>query len=217
MLNYPFCNPNSFIQRKGCLKINGVGIAKAEPNMAVVNLGITTENTRLVTAQEENAIRSNAVISTLYQMGISKKQISTASYTVDPQYDYVDEKQVFRAYSVANILSVTITNIEHIGNVIDNAIASGANRVESIAFTVDNPYIYYSQALNQAIRNAVQKAIEIGHTLGVEVDETPIKITEESVSTIAGESPMVKLSTSTTPILPGQIHITARVEAAFDY
>ncbi|GIM27603.1 SIMPL domain-containing protein [Clostridium polyendosporum] len=217
MMNYMFFNPDLYTTKKGNMKINGVGTVKVEPNVAVVNLSVITENINLKVAQEENAIKSTAVINELHQMGIPNKQIRTASYNIEPQYDYVDGKQIFRGYKVTNTLSVTIKNITKVGEVIDRATSSGVNRVDNIIFTVEDTSIYYNQALNLAIKNAVQKAVEIGNSLGVDVDKTPSKITEESYSSAFEEVSMMKLAAPTTPILPGQINITARIEAIFNY
>lgn len=217
MMNYMFFNPDLYTAKKGNMKVNGVGLVKVEPNMAVVNLSVITENISLEIAQAENAIKSTAVINELHQMGIPSEQIRTASYNIEPQYDYVNGKQVFRGYKVTNTLSVTIKDVTKVGEIIDHATSSGANRVDNVIFTVEDTSIYYNQALNLAIKNAVQKALEIGNTLGVVVDKVPSKITEESYAAAFEQGSMMKLAAPTTPILPGLINITARIETFFNY
>ena len=107
-------------------------------------------------AQSENTAKINAVINSLYKMDIPRQDISTAFFDIQPQYDYIEGRQVFRGYRVTNILSLTIKDFSIIGEIIDTATANGANRVEDINFSVENPSAYYRQALDLAVRNASQ-------------------------------------------------------------
>lgn len=201
----------------GVMKVNGQGTVNAEPEIASLNLGIITENTSLQAAQRENALKANAVIDELLRIGIPRRNISTASYNIEPQYDFVEGKQIFRAYRVSNILSVTITDLARVGEVIDRATAKGVNRVDNIIFKVEDPAVYYRRALNLAVRDAALKARELGSTLGVRVNEIPCKILELGTARPYEEGQMLKFSAAVTPILPGEITITAEIEAFFQY
>lgn len=219
MLNSNFYNSNTsyFYTKKGSIKVKGIGIVKAQPNIAIVSLGVITENKNLEIAQRENAEISTQVINGLRDMGISDKDISTMSYTIEPQYDYVEGKQIFRNYNVTNILSVTIRDIEKVGEIIDTSVRNGVNTVNNIKFTVDNMSIYYNKALNLAVKDAVRKAVEIGNTLKINVNRIPSSIVEESYEEIIPEATTVKMYASFTPIMPGEIKITAKIEGTFNY
>ncbi|MBC2580447.1 SIMPL domain-containing protein [Clostridium sp. DJ247] len=220
MMNYPYFNSNTvniYNAQKGIIKINGTGIIKAEPNIAIVNIGIITENKSLETAQSENTTISLNVINELYRMNVTRNQISTASYSIEPQYDYIEGRQVFRAYRVTNTLNVKITDLKTIGQIIDSSVAKGANNVGNIRFTVENPSFYYNKALNSAIKEAVVKSRNIGNTLGVNLYETPYKIIEQSLIPTSEDSSMIKVFSASTPILPGEITFVARVDAYFKY
>lgn len=217
MMNYDQFPSMSYHQQKGIIKVTGTGTVKADPDMAIINLGVITEDMSLEKAQKDNAAISAAVIGSLFQLSIPKKDIRTSVYDVQPQYDYVEGKQVFRGYKVTNILSVTIRNTASVGKVIDTATANGANRIENIRFTVENPSEYYKHALELAVKDAVEKAKEIGYNLGVQINPIPFKVSEETFSVVVQESPTMKLAASVTPILPGQVDITARLEVIFEY
>ncbi len=217
MMNYGPFNPNIYPRCHGAMRINGVGILNVEPNMATVILGVITENISLEVAQKENALKSMSLIKQLYEMNIPKEKIKTVSYDIQPQYDFIDGKQVFRGYRVANMLSVTIKDLTTIGEVIDKSTASGANSVSNITFSVDNPSLYYNKALNLAITNAITKATDASNKLGVNLNKIPYKIIEESYSTINGDISLLKFNAVSTPILPGEINITAKIQAIFSY
>lgn len=199
------------------MKVTGNGRIKAVPDTALVNLGIITENVSLERARRENAIRSNAVVNLLNTMGITSKQINTDSYIIEPMYDFIDGRQTFKGYRVSNILSVTVTDIATIGNVIDKATSAGVNRVDNISFTLADPGDYYDKALNLAINDALHKANEIADSLDVELREVPCRIIEQTAGATPYNAALVKLSAPSTPILPGQLEITASITAIFAY
>ncbi|KGK85937.1 SIMPL domain-containing protein [Clostridium sp. HMP27] len=217
MMNYDLYSTNAQSFKKGALKINGTSTIKVEPNIAIVNLGVVTEDTNLEKAQRENAIKVTSIINELLKFGVSKEDISTLTYNIEPQYDYIEGKQVFRGYKVTNILSVTIKDLSKVGQIIDAAVSKGANRVDNIKFTVENPSPYYNKALSLAIINAINKARQVENTLKVNMFKTPYKIIEQSSTENVQEVADFKVLAATTPILPGQITITSNIEAFFYY
>jgi len=199
------------------LNLNGKGAVQVTPNIAVVSLGVVTENMDLNVALKENTAKMTKVIGSLKNMGIAEKDIKTQSYNIELLYDYVEGKQIFKGYRVSNILSVTVRNINTVGEVINTAVDNGANVVNSINFTVSNPALYYREALTMAIKDAVEKASVIEKSLKVVVDKTPIKILEETFgyAPVAANGMMMKAAAP--PIMPGQTEITASIKATFSY
>jgi uncharacterized protein YggE len=200
------------------MKVNGIGIEKLRPDVAVVTMGVTTENKQLQVAQQENAVKMNNVIKALRNAGIESENIQTLSYSIDAVYDYVEGKSIFRGYRVANILKVTIKNVDKIGKAIDTAVLAGANYVGDVDFTVLNPNRYYRRALTYALNDAIKKAETMATFMGIMINKVPINIKEETI----GYSPLaerarVKAFGATTPIEVGEIEITARVEVEFAY
>ncbi|HEX7064075.1 MAG TPA: SIMPL domain-containing protein [Bacillales bacterium] len=200
------------------MTVNGEASLSVEPDTVSIQLTVMTENERLSQAQQENANKMNQVIQALLQAGIPRENIQTTAYTINPRYDYVDGKQVFRGYQVTNTITVTMKNIDQTGRIIDLAVKNGVNQVSNIEFTVENQQKYYRQALSDALNNALKKARTIAETLNVPFDSTPIKVVEET-----GEMPhpvqtfaLAEQSVST-PIESGQIVIRASVEAQFRY
>ena len=200
MINYGYCNSNFCNANLRTMLVSGIGTIKAEPNLAIASLGVITENINLKEAQEENAKKTNAVINSLIEMGIPKEMIKTASFNIEPKYDYVEGKQVFRGYRVSNILSVTIKELSKIGEIIDAAVASGANRVDNISFSIEFPSIYYKQALNLAIKDAISKEKEIALTLCTAYETIPYKIIEINNTNVPIGRSMQNLFAASTPM-----------------
>lgn len=199
------------------MSLEGTGGVKVNPDIAAVTIGITTEDLSLEKAQQENAVKAAAVVGTLRKLGIAESDIQTQSYSVDPQYDYPDGKQVFTGYKVTHLYRVIIRDIAKTGAVIDGAVKNGANVVGNIDFTLSDPAVYYRKALKLAVRDAVSKAEELERTLDVQVNKTPVSITEESRGDVSPAPVMMLKAEAATPVQPGMLEVTARIKAVFEY
>lgn len=200
------------------MTVIGVGETITEPNVAVVELGVMTEDQELVNAQQQNAAIMTRVIDSLISLGVARENIKTKSYTVNPQYDYSNGKQEFRGYQVTNTITVKMKALEEMPIIIDTAVQNGANHVSAIKFSVENPEIYYQQALGFALENAVAKAQTIAGTMQLQLDPTPIKIVEELGDPVMPFQSFAAMELkSSTPIEPGLLKIEAKVTVQFEY
>ncbi|MTK12625.1 MAG: DUF541 domain-containing protein [Clostridiaceae bacterium] len=216
--NYPYLRyPNTNI-KNNLMTVYGKGNIKVKPDIATASIGVAVENKDLSVAQAQSIEKANKILDTLKRMGIKERDIKTENYTITPEYDYIEGKQVFRTYKITNTFRVTLRDLSRIGEIIDAAVASGANVVNNITFTIDNPEKYYNQALKIAVRNALEKARELGDTLNVIVNNTPIRIIEErrEPRPVYREA-VLAASTEATPIMEGVIEINAEVKAIFNY
>jgi uncharacterized protein len=200
------------------MKLNGKGIVKIRPDIVNVTLGVVTEDKQLQTAQTLNAEKMNQVISTIKSFGIEDNQIQTVTYSINPVYDYVEGKEIFRGYRVTNIVKINVKEVERVGEIIDSAVTAGANQIGDIEFTTSDPGRYYKRALMIAIKDAVEKAVVIGETLGVTVYKTPVNIKEETEGySHVIQRTQLKAMEASTSIEAGQIEISASIEAQFMY
>ncbi len=200
------------------LILEGKGSVKVEPDVAVISLGVITENKKLETAQSENAIITSKVIATLEDMGIQEKDIETQNYRITQEYDYIDKEKVFRGYRVTHNLKITVRDIGKTGEMIDTAIENGANVVNYVDFTLSDPSPYYKHALMLAIQDAVTKAGAVERTLNITIHKTPTKIVEETYDYCPnGQRPLLRYPSEATPIQTGEIEIIACIKASFNY
>ncbi|MBC8062908.1 MAG: SIMPL domain-containing protein [Clostridiaceae bacterium] len=198
------------------MSINGRGVLKVAPDIAIVTMGVITENKSLKIAQDENSVMVTNVIQELIKQGISSKDIQTVDYNIEEQYDNVDGKQIFRAYRVKNAFRVTLRDIKRVGEVIDAAVSKGINSINGISFEISEPDKYYNIALKKALDQAVFKAQAIKSASRIFLNSTPIRITEESTNYLPVYEPML-LKATTTPVGPGEIQISASLKAVFQY
>ncbi|MFJ5792207.1 SIMPL domain-containing protein [Lysinibacillus sp. NPDC093197] len=200
------------------MTVTGNGKVVANASYVQLQIEVTTQGENVQQAQQENASIMNRVIQSIMALTIPKENIQTATYTIAPIYDYVDGKQVFKGYEVANAITVKIPDINLVGVVIDTAVENGANRISSIQFKIDNADAYYQQALSLALHNAQMKANTIAQTMQISVHPQPIEIVEENESgPVLYKSMAMADSSMVTPIEQGQITISAAVRVTFQY
>jgi len=203
--------------------VNGVGEILVTPDQATISIGVQTKNDDAKIAQEENATLMSAVIEAIKNTGVPEKDIKTSGYSLYQGYDDVisDSVENKKIYYANNNVSVTINDIENVGQIIDIATKAGANNINSIQFSISDDSVYYQQALTLAMENAKGKAETIMKTFSKTAGE-PYSVTEISYggtySTYSNVRTMDEMTkASTTPVEAGGITITANVSVSYDY
>ena len=120
------------------VSFTGEGKIKAAPDTARTDIGLTTEGKDTITVQNENSSKMNAVIKFLKERGVSEADIKTSNYSLSPKYEYSKGKSSLVGYILNQSLTVTVRNLDKIGEILDGAVSSGANRIDSVSLFVDS-------------------------------------------------------------------------------
>lgn len=161
------------------LNVEGQGKAIGKPDVAILNLGVLSEAKEVLVAQNENTQKVNQLIEKIKGLGIESKDIQTVNYSITPQYDWIEGKQVFRNYLVTQNLNVKVRNLNLLGQILQVAGSSGANQVSGINFTLDNPEELKAQAREKALANAYEKANFFAQKAGLKLGKV-VYINESS-------------------------------------
>ena len=70
------------------IAISGEGKVTGIPDIATINVGLTTEKSDVQSAQAENTKKMNQLIANLKNLGVASVDIQTSDYNIYPQYDY---------------------------------------------------------------------------------------------------------------------------------
>lgn len=196
---------------------NGMGQVTVNPDLAILRLGVQTTGENVTTVQSENAKISRQVLDSIRQLGVT--DIKTYQYQIEKLYEYDNGKRIDRGYSVRNIFEIRTGNIGQVGIIIDTAVNNGANIVDLISFDVAAPELYYQQALNKAVNNAIQKARSVASNLRIMFDPVPTLISENSLQPVPYTPTFAARGevAYTTPIELGSMQIEASVKVEFEY
>src|SRR2546426_2378021 len=115
--------------------VAGNAVTKVEPDSAVVVLTVITQSPQAITAQQENARKSDAVANAVKATAGPNVELKTSDYSLQPQYDTRDNRlPKIIGYDARNSVIVTISDLKNVGAVIDAASRAGANSVDGVSF-----------------------------------------------------------------------------------
>lgn len=205
------------------ITVSGTGETLATPDIATINIGVQTQNADVKTAQQENALVMEGVINAILRAGIPREDIQSVGYNIYPVYDNTPMPfgQKIQYYQVTNSVQVTVRNVSQTGEIIDAAVSSGANQVNSIAFSLSpsREAALRAEVLTMAVDNARADADTVAKATGVTITGVqtinvgsvyiPVNY-DTSLSAAAGEAKAVP-----TPIQPGQVKVNAQVTVSY--
>ncbi len=198
------------------LAVVGEGSVSAVPDTATLNIGVTTIGDTASNAQSQNSADMDNVISALKAMGIADEDITTASYSIYPQYDYTTSVGVIVGYEVYNTLSVVLHDINTVGDVLGAATAAGANTAGSIDFSSSKADELYNQALTEAYAAAKEKGQAMADAAGMKIKGLVSLSEGADYSAVYAKTTMSYASAdASVPIQTGQLTFTANVTAVY--
>jgi len=143
------------------ISLNGHGEVKAKPDMAVINVGVTTQAQTAREALTENSKAMEKILATLKAAGIEAKDIQTSNFSVNPRYQYdpnnVQPPRVI-GYDVSNTLAVSVRKLATLGEVLDKVVSEGSNQINGIMFAIADTGKLEDEARKLAFADAERKA-----------------------------------------------------------
>ena len=209
------------VAKGATVAVSGTGSAAVTPDGAVLYVGVETSAESSKEAQEENSGSINAVIEALLGAGVEEKDITTSSFDIYADYDYVDGSSVFAGYRVSTMLTVSNLDISAVGDLIDLAVEAGANDIDGIEYTYSDTEEAYDQALEAAIDRAYAKAELIAGKTGASLEVVSIEEEDYSYGAIDARSYSVTTlesadeESASMTVLAGETEITATVNVVF--
>ena len=198
------------------ITVGGDAVVQAQPDTAILTISVVTQARRAIDAQQENATRSDAVVRTLKAAAGAGSEVKTSGYSVQPQRVYRENQPpTITGYEARNTVTVTMTDLAKLANVIDASSQAGANDIAGVAFTLRRDQPARDQAMKEATREAMSKAQVIAEALGkrvvrvVEVQEEGFQRPPQPV--YQAEAFMVKRDSAATPIELGSLDVSSRV------
>lgn len=196
------------------------------PDRAEISLSVQTQNADVKAAQSENAKIMNDVMNALTSSGIPKDQLKTTGYYIYPVYEdnsnNLFSKKV-KTYQVTNTLVITLKDISKAGDVIDLAVANGANQVNYISFMLapETEQSYRSVALTKAVQQTRADANAASAALGVNITGVKEAVIGSSLPPVVYDTTRsLKMSGGAgpampTPITPGDVKVSASVTVSY--
>lgn len=206
-------------QQSAGISVTGTGRASGEPDIAILTLGVESQKDSVAEARSTAADSMNGMIDALKEGGVAEEDIQTTRFSVQPVYDYSNNKQTLTGFIVSNIVTAKIREIDSTGDLIDAAVEAGGNlaRVENLSFTIDDPSTLEEQARRDAMAEARSRAATLADAGGVDLGD-PISITESGGVVpvdFSGARAAQDAADELTPILTGQLDVSVTVQVVY--
>ena len=201
--------------------VMGEGSVRVTPNNAQIRIGATVRSNTVTEAVATNSKLMAAVIAALKAAGIAENDIQTTRFSIQPVYTPATSfssgagaTPKLAGFSVSNNVNVTIRDPDKIGDLIDRAVAAGANDIGNVSFSNSDASKVLDQARVAAIADARRKAEVYAKAAGVRLG-TVQWITEET-----GSRPpvlmMARTAAAPVPIASGEDTLRVQVTVGFD-
>ncbi len=202
------------------LNVNGIGQVYLTPDIAYINIGVNTQGPSASDSVATNKEQSNAVIDAIKDAGVDPKDIRTTNFSIWSNPTYDDLGLITGTnYVVDNTVSVTVRDLDGLGDLLDAAIDAGANSIYSIQFDVADKTEATKEARTKAVEDAKLQAQELADTSGVSLDtiqnisyfdSSPYPYYEGK-----GGGGGVAYESAVVPIQPGQLVIAVTVNVTY--
>lgn len=206
--------------RPGVLTVAGHGESRVAPDQVMISLGVTTQAPTAAQAMADNSTRQQAVLDTLKGAGVEGADIQTSGLTLNPMMNYPENAPAtITGYMAQNLLSVRVTDIARVGDVLDSIVTAGANEMQGIRFIREDLQATEDEALGKAVADATHRAGVMAAAAGRELG--PIIRMGEPQQGMSGPEPVIMRAmgadaqAKSIPVEGGEVAFTAAVEVTY--
>ena len=205
------------------ISVTGTGRVVISPDVADLRIGVSVNRPTVKAAREAAAESMTRVVAALKKLGIADADIQTTILSLQPIYDYSTNTNPPRltGYTLANSVSVTIRNLDNVGDAIDNSLAAGATTFDGVSFRVADPAKPEAQARAAAMSHAKAKADTLAKGAGVSlggvasISETAAPIPYPIAYDSAAGALAAPDKSVPTPVQAGTNEVTVTVAVSF--
>lgn len=143
------------------ISISGHGEVRVVPDLAIVNVGVSTQGATAREALDGNTKAMRSLLDTLKKAGIEDRDMATSNFSVGPRLDYGNnngQPPKVVGYDVNNMVTLTVRKVEDLGEMLDVAVSTGSNTINGISFSVSKPDDFVMEARKAAVVDARSKA-----------------------------------------------------------
>jgi uncharacterized protein len=193
----------------GGVTVFGTGAASLTPDRASFAFGTVSQAATAGAALDASSQAVSRVVGALKRAGVAQSDIQTSDVSLTPRMN--DNGDAIVGYTASDTVTVAIKRVGDAGDIVDAAVAAGANQVSGPNLLVSDQDAAYRSALKAALADARVKAETLagasGSTLG--------KVTAIVESPGAVPMPLGDARETAAPLEPGIQRIEATVSVTY--
>ena len=198
------------------LTVTGTSVIAAVPDLATLQIGVTTNGTTAAEAMAANSKALAVVIARLQAAKIAPRDYQTSSLSLNPNWvnNAAGTASEIQGYTASNMLTVRVRAIDQVGTVLDAVISNGANALNSLSFGLQNPRPVEDEARKQAVADAVARATLIATAAGSKLGPV-LSITEGGATGPMPGPEYSKFADAAVPVAQGEVEVSAAITMVF--
>jgi uncharacterized protein YggE len=211
------------------ITVSGMAERQVTPDEAHVMVNIRAQNMKLDAAKSDHDRKLKALLALARKNDIAESAIKTQSSTVQPAYDYANNKRMFKGYVVQTSVDITIAPLDNVGSFceavlnagFEDADADGGNLL-SVNYSLAHPDQLRDAMMVDAIKNARAKAEQMASAADAHLGHV-LQITDAAAPNFAFPRPMMAMramaaSGSPAPVAPppGAEEVNASVTVSYE-
>lgn len=195
------------------ITVAGHGEVQMAPDMATITVGVQTHDSSAQAALSANSSKMTAVIAAVEAQGVPATHVQTSDLSL--WYDSQKDQ-----YVVNHSLTVRSDTPDKVGNILDAAVAAGANMSWGVSFGLKDQDAAEAQALSVAVTNARARAQAIASALGVSI--SGVGSASEATYNVVNPQPYYARAAAgapvaSTPVQTGQLTVSADIRVVYTF
>ena len=151
------------------ITVSSSATISTKPDEAVVTFNVHAQNADSTVALNESSRIMNDVLAAMKSLGIDEKDMETTNIGLSPQTINRGQPDEATVYNASASLEVKIHDFDVIGPAIQKGVAAGATSVRGVRFQVADPVGVRTNALEEAVTSAREKADALAGAAGTAV------------------------------------------------
>ena len=148
------------------ISVVGVGEVELEPDQATLNIGVNAKMPSLAEAKRLADERYRKVLSVIKEAGIEDKHIKATRINAQPEYQWQNNRQIYKGERVSRSLSVTINDLEAVSPLMQALVENDVSTIDAVNTGFKDPKALQKLALEAAASDATSKAEFLAEQLG---------------------------------------------------
>ena len=153
---------------KRTVTVSGEGIVRVEPDQAVVRFGVVTEAGDPETARQRNAEAAREAMNAVRSLGVPDRKMRLETLQLQPRREWDPDTRQWkeRGFEATRQVVVELDDLEQLPTLITEVVQKGANRLNGVAYQLQDEDQARNEALLQAVTKAREKAVLMTQALG---------------------------------------------------
>ena len=195
--------------------VTGSGSAEVPPDRVTIEFTVQNRSRTAAEASDENARKTRPILAALHRLGVPDTAVTSAGFAVQPPWDPRTGARRENQSVAMHRVRVQVREIRAAGSIVEAVLDRGADRIESVSFTVSDidsaREASIAEAVAQARGDAEVMARAAGGRLGQLIEVTTQGTAAPPRELRAGLSMVTGGGSGTPSITPGPTRITVTV------